>query len=266
MQPLVSVLVLNYQNPQATVRCITALQEQTIAERMEILVIDNHSSDDSIGILRHQLAQFPHVRIIETANNDGFGSGYNRGAYYARGAYIFCNNPDKLPEPSALQTLVEKMQTDESIGIAAPKILHADGTQRLSIRRFPHIRNIVSRRSILGILFPAYLDQYLMKDVDLDASHEVDWVIGGCFMIRADLFRRLSGFDERFFLFFEDTDLCRRCHDAGKKVVYFPEAIVFDKKNRLSGEHFYDLFFKKTGRIHVFSAIKYFWKWKRRTA
>ena len=259
-------MVLNYRNPRATVRCVAALQEQTIADTMEILVIDNHSSDDSIGILRNRLAQFSNVRIIETSHNDGFGSGYNRGAHYARGEYLFCNNPDKLPEPSALQTLVEHLQADPSIGITAPKILHEDGTQRLSIRRFPHIRDIVSRRSIVGTFFPLYLERYLMKDADPDVAQEVDWVIGGCFAIRTDFFRRLQGFDERFFLFFEDTDLCRRCHDAGKKVVYLPEARVFDKKNRLSGERFYDLFFKKTGRTHVFSAMKYFWKWKGRTA
>jgi len=262
MRPIVSVLILNFRNANATVRCVTALQEQTIADRMEILVIDNHSSNDSIGILRTQLAQFSNVRLIETADNKGFGSGYNTGAHYARGEYLFCNNPDKLPEPSTIQILVERMQEDESIGIGAPKILHSDGTQRLSIRRFPHIRDIISRRSIFGMLFPTSLDHYLMKDVDLNATQEVDWVIGGCVAIRTDLFRTLCGFDEQFFLFFEDTDLCRRCHVLGKKVVYIPKARVFDKKNRLSGEHFYDLFLKKTGRIHVFSAVKYFWKWK----
>ena len=81
-------------------------------------------------------------------------------------------------------------------------------------------------------------------------------------MIKRELFEQLGGFDERFFLFFEDTDLCRRCRNMGKKVVYLPSVTVLDKKNRLSGESFWDLMFKKTGRIHVSSALKYFWKWK----
>ena len=102
-------------------------------------------------------------------------------------------------------------------------------------------------------------------DKDMDKKQEVDWVVGGCFMIRRDVFTQLGGFDERFFLFFEDTDLCRRVGLAGKKVLYDPRIVAGDKKRRLSGQSFLDLFFKKTGRIHISSALKYFWKWRAST-
>lgn len=262
MRPLVSVLILNYRNANATVRCVKALQEQTFFEQMEILVIDNHSDDDSIGILRNQLCDMPRVRFIETPSNDGFGFGYNTGVSYAIGEYILCNNPDKIIERDGIEQMVNRMKGDSDVGIIAPRLIHTDGTQRLSIRRYPRIHDIVSRRSIFGGLFPRFLDGYLMKDADLESEQDVDWVIGGCFMIRKDLFDQLGGFDERFFLFFEDTDLCRRCHKLGKKVIYLPSVRASDKKNRLSGESFWDLLFKKTGRIHVMSAFKYFWKWK----
>ena len=95
MQPLVSVLILNYRNPNAAVACVQKFLEQTIADRIEILVIDNHSDDESVGVLRNRVGDHPQVRIIETPSNDGFGFGYNTGASYATGEYLLINNPDK---------------------------------------------------------------------------------------------------------------------------------------------------------------------------
>lgn len=259
-KPSISVLILNYRNPKATVACVNQFLEE---EGIEIFVIDNHSEDDSIGVIRNHFGSNERVRIIETPSNRGFGAGYNAGVSYASGEYIFVNNPDKLMQSGGLQTLMQQMETDSSIGIIAPKLLHGDGTHRQSIRRFPRIVDILSRRSVLGKLCPKALSQYLMLDADRDSTQDVEWVVGGCFMIRRDLFTELGGFDERFFLFFEDTDLCRRVRSLGKRIVYFPSVTVADKRDRLSGQSFWDLIFKKTGRIHILSAFRYFWKWRR---
>ncbi len=261
-QPLVSVLILNYRNPQAAAACVQKFLEQTIADKIEILVIDNHSDDESVGVLRNRVGDHLQVRIIETPGNLGFGFGYNTGARYASGEYLLINNPDKTMPPDGLEKLVARMQSDEDIGIIAPRLLHSDGSSRLSIRRFPHMIDIISRRSIVGKFCPGCLRRYLMLDTNMNEMQEVDWVVGGCFLTRRDLFDQLGGFDERFFLFFEDTDLCRRVGALGKKVVYDPSVAAGDKKRRLSGQSFWDLFFKKTGRIHVSSAAKYFWKWR----
>ena len=261
MKPTVSVLVLNYRNAKATVALVQNLLQQTMIDAMEILVIDNHSEDDSIGILRNRLGGIAQVRIIEAPQNAGFGSGYNFGAKYANGEYLLINNPDKILPRDGVEKLVQKLMSNADIGILAPKLVHPDGSRRLSMRAFPRVIDILSRRSFLRILCPGCLRRYLMLDSDPNQEVEVDWVVGGCFMISAALFQQIHGFDERFFLFFEDTDLCKRVHRAGKSVVYFPQVQASDKRNRLSGESFFDLLFKKTGRIHVASAIKYFWKW-----
>lgn len=261
-KPLVSVLILNYRNPLATALCAEAFLRQTIAGECEILVIDNHSNDESVGLLRNRLGKYPQVRIIETPGNNGFGYGYNTGAGYASGKYLLINNPDKRMPDEGVEVLLSKLETDDSIGIIAPKLVHSDGTQRTSIRRFPRILDILARRSVLGRLFPGALTRYLMLDVDTNKEQDVDWVVGGCFCISRELFESIGGFDERFFLFFEDTDICRRVKEAGKRIVYTPDIVSSDKKNRLSGQSFFDLIFKKTGRIHVSSAFKYFWKWK----
>jgi hypothetical protein len=261
-KPLVSVLILNYRNPQAAVACVQKFLDQTIADQIEILVIDNHSDDESVGVLRNRVGDHPQVRIIETPDNDGFGYGYNTGARFASGEYLLINNPDKMMPRDGVEKLVARMQADESLGILAPRLVHADGSSRLSIRRFPHLIDVISRRSFMGKLCPGCLKRYLMLDKSMDEVQEVDWVVGGCLMITREIFNQLHGFDERFFLFFEDTDLCRRVGQLGKKIMYNPSVEVVDKRNRLSGERFSDLIFKKTGRIHVSSAFKYFWKWR----
>ena len=258
--PLVSAVVLNYRSGKSAVECVRALAKQTFADQMEIIVIDNHSKDDSIGILRNSLSRMPTVRIIETAQNGGFGFGYNHGITYARGTYLLINNPDKRPETEAVAMMVAAMEADPSIGILGPKMMHPDGSRRLSMRSDPGPMKVMARRSVLGKIFPGIIKKYLLLDADPEKRREVDWVVGGCFMIRRDFFLALGGFDERFFLFFEDSDLCRKARVAGKKVVYFPDVTVMDRPRRLSGESFWDLF-SKIGRAHMVSAVKYFWKW-----
>lgn len=101
-----------------------------------------------------------------------------------------------------------------------------------------------------------------MKQLGHDPQ-EVDWIVGACFLIREDFFQQLGGFDPRFFLFFEENaDLCRRCWQHGKKVLYVPSIRVADKQERLSEGGMLSLLTKRTARIHVASAVKYFLKWK----
>ena len=135
--PLVSAVILNFRAGLKTVECVQALRRQTIISNMEILIIDNHSDDDSIGILRSHLKGIEGIRVLETANNLGFGRGYDAGIRQARGKYILMNNPDKKLQPEAVAMMVEKMESDAAIGILAPKLMHEDTSVRLSARAFP---------------------------------------------------------------------------------------------------------------------------------
>lgn len=260
-EPIVSILILNYRNARQAVLCVRSLLKQSIAKDMEILVIDNDSDDDSRGILRASLPADPRVRMIESAENKGFGAGYNLGARHARGTYLLFNNPDKIPEPAAVERMVRAMQAEPAIGILAPKLLHHDGTRRYSVRRFPHPIDCVAKRSFLRRWFEKRIESYLQLDMDPDAERDTDWVIGGCFMIERVFFERLKGFDETYFLFFEDIDICRRCALAGKKVRYFPSAVALDKKRRLSEGGALSMITSGVGRAHIVSAFRYFRRW-----
>jgi GT2 family glycosyltransferase len=259
--PLVSAIVLNYRSPQPTVECVLGLLEQSIAENMEVIVVDNHSTDDSIGVLRNRLGSFDRVRIVEASRNRGFGSGYNLGVHYARGRFILINNPDKNLQHDGIEKLTEKMKADPGIGIIAPKLLHHDGTCRHSARAFPRPLDVVVKRTFLQHLFPKRLIRYLQLHENPDLERDVDWVVGGNLMMRRELFHQLHGFDEGFFLFFEDIDLCRRCQVQGKRVVYYPKVHSFDRKKRLSEGGIWTLLSTPVGRAHIASGIRYFLKW-----
>lgn len=262
MQPLISALVLNYRSPLATVRCVQGLLKQTIADRMEIFVIDNHSDDDSIGILRNRLKNFPQVHIVETPKNLGFGAGYGIALHHAQGKFLLLNNPDKILEEAGAGKLAQTLEKDPSIGIIAPKLVHEDGSVRLSARAFPRPLDVLAKRTFLANVVPHRVRRYLQLDVSADDRREVDWVAGGCLMIRSDLAREIDGFDPRFFLFFEDIDLCRRVWIEGKKVVYEPAVTALDRKRRLSEMSAFRMPFSKLGRAHLASALRYFWKWR----
>ncbi len=244
-------------------KCAEALLKQTMADKMEILIVDNHSDDDSIGFIRNKIHRDPRIRVLETRKNAGFGAGYNLGFRHARGKYLLLNNPAKLLKSDAVQKMVDAMEKDPSIGILGPKLTHPDGSIRDSYRSFPGISDVLIKRSPLFHLFKGRMRRYLQWDRDPDMTGETDWVVGGCLMMPRDLCLNIGGFDERFFLFFEDTDLCRRIWQAGKRVMYFPEATGTDRKSRLSEGGLLALFTKKTARIHVWSGFKYFWKWHR---
>ena len=235
-------------------------------DQMEITVIDNYSRDDSAGILRNRLTSFSNVRIIEVRKNLGFGKANNYGERYARGEYILILNPDTEPEPRAVEKLIEVLKNDDSIGIVAPKLVFPDGTVRDSYRTFPTIPDLIIKRTFLKHVFPGRLRRYLQHERNPLYVRDTDWVVGACLFMRRSLFEELGGFDPRFFLFFEDTDLCRRCWESGKRVLFYPEVEARDRKHRLSGEGVLPFITTRAGRGHVVSALKYFTKWRHKSS
>lgn len=260
--PLVSAIVLNTREAKRTVRCVTALLEQTIGNELEIIVVDNHSEDDSIGILRNRFGKHPNIRIVENERNRGFGQGNEAGIRHATGTYLLIINPDVTLPRNGLKRMKEVMENDPSIGMLGPQLCFPDGTIRRSFRPFPRLSDVFIKRTVLRFFFRKRLAHYLGTHINPANVQDVDWLAGGCILMRRQLYDDLGGFDRRFFLFFEDTDLCRRIRNAGKRVIYYPPVRAEDGKQRLSEGGFFSIFTKKTVRIHLMSAIRYFWKWR----
>lgn len=262
MSITISALILNTHAGKATVECAQDLSRQLQGIDHEIFVIENHSEDDSIGIIRNRLQKYADVHILETPQNLGFGKGYDAGIKRAQGKYILLNNPVKRLQPGSLSMMIEKMEQEPTIGILAPKLMHGDGTVRYSPRSFPRLFDVIIKRTFLSRIFKKQMKRYLQLSESLDTERDTDWVGGGCILVRREMIEKIGSFDPRFFLFFEDIDLCRRTWQAGFRVVYFPQAIATDRKKRFSEMPAVKMPFHKVGRAHIASALKYFWKWR----
>ncbi len=272
----VSAIVLNTWEARRTVRCVRALQQQSMVRQacpeqgrrthpdtfLEIIIVDNHSQDDSIGLLRNTFGKEPGIRIVETRKNLGYGQGNAAGIRHATGTYLLIINPDVTLPPDGLERMVQTMEADDSIGILGPQLRYPDGTIRPSGRPFPRPADILIKRTPLRFLFRARLARALGEDGDPGRTRDVDWLAGGCILLKRSCYEQWGGFDPRFFLFFEDTDLCRRVWQAGKRVVYDPQVCALDGHQRLSEGGFLSIFTKRTVRIHLASAMRYFWKWR----
>lgn len=224
--PDVSVIVVNWNTRDDLRQCLRSLSpDLQPGVELEIIVVDNASWDDSVAMVKRE---FPQVKLIENRFNEGFGKAHNRAAQLAGGRYLMLLNPDAQAHPGALRALVAYADAHPDIGILAPKVLNPDGSLQYSCRRFPVYEAGLFRNTLLGKLFPQnrFVRDYLMTDFDHEHTIEVDWVSGCAMLIRREVWQQLGGFDEQFFMYCEDVDLCWRAHEAGWKVVYYPEAMV----------------------------------------
>ncbi len=257
--PLVSAIVLNYRSPRDAIRCIEALKSQTIADRLEVLVVDNHSEDESVGWLRARYTSDPMVRLIEERKNVGYGRGNNTALAFAKGEYVLIINPDNTLPRNGLERMLESLQNHTDAAIVGPALLYQDGGIRPSARQFPSIIDLFRKRFFPQTWQKNY-EQWLETVKDKNEV-EVDWLVGACLLMRTELLKSLGGFDPRYFLFFEDIDLCRRVHLLGKKVLYLPSIHVLDRRDRLSGSTVFSLLGRKMTWVHLVSAVRYFRKW-----
>lgn len=221
----VSVLIVNYKAYEELVVCLASLASGSLEDK-EVIVVDHATDPARLDIVR---AAHDDVRFLPTPQNLGFGGGMNAGARDATGAYLLVLNPDATVTPDAVPTLCDYLDSHPHVGIVGARVLDADGTVQRSARRFPTLlTGLFGRTSLMTRLFPdnPMSRRDMPGDRSVSAPLRVDWVAGSCLMIRTSLFRELGGFDEGFFLYWEDADLCRRARDAGWLTAYVPGAQV----------------------------------------
>ncbi|EKD93785.1 MAG: hypothetical protein ACD_28C00061G0001, partial [uncultured bacterium] len=258
-----SIVVVNYNHKYFPRMCVEAIEKSKTTFPYEVIFVDNHSSDESLQYLR-EIHEEGRVRLIESGLNLGYGKGNNLGVRQAKGEYIIISNPDIFVHPDTMQKLVEYMEAHPDVGLAGPRLRYYNGQVQPSCRRHMNFMDLIIKRTFLRQLpyFKKRLKSYLMDDFDHENIQEVDLITGAYFIMRRELYRHIRGFDERYFLFMEDYDLCRTVHQKGYKVIYYPVAEAEHYHKRLSGGNIFWLLTRRVFWIHVSSAFKYFWKWR----
>jgi len=222
---LASVIV-HYKSPERLRECLRALPAAAAGLEHEIWVIDNDSGDERPAFLA---AEFPDVRLIANRDNVGYARAVNQGIAASTAPFVAVMNPDCALAPDALATLVAALRADAGLAIAGPRILNPDGSLEYSARAFPdHLTFLFNRYSLLTRMFPdnPFSRRYLLTDWDHASARDVDWLSGACLVARRAAIAKVGGMDERFFMFNEDVDWCRRMKLAGWRVRYVPEAVA----------------------------------------
>lgn len=222
-----TISIVNWNTQEELRECLAGIFSQDNSISSEVIVVDNGSADGSAEMIRTEFAD--RVVLIANPDNRGFGAAHNEAIKQSAGRYVLLMNPDShVVSQDALKRMVEYMDANEDIGILGPRIVNPDGTLQFSARRFPPMFAGVFRHTILGRLFPKnrFVRGYLMSDESHDRIMDVDWVSGCAMLARKETLDEIGVFDERFFMYCEDVDLCKRAHQSGWRVVYYPEVEV----------------------------------------
>jgi len=218
-QGAVTAVVVDFHSGDDLRACCQSL----LAEQCTVVVVDNGATGTSAAMLG---AVKDLVTLLETGVNLGFGGGVNRGVAVAATPLVLVCNPDLVVHDGAVAAMVAALDAEPDWALVGPKILDSAGETYPSVRRFPSLLDAVGH-ALLAPLWPKnpftarYRSGYAVKP-----KWGVDWISGACFLIRREAFEALGGFDEGFFMFAEDLDLCFRAHQLGFGIGYVDRAVV----------------------------------------
>lgn len=221
--PDISVIIVSWNVRELLANCLRSVLAQT-GLALQVIVVDSASSDGSPELVAEQ---FPQVELVACQENVGFPRGNNLGLERANGRFILLLNPDTIVHGDALARMVSYLQQNPAVGVVGPQLLNDDGSVQSSRRCFPTLWTALFESTWLQPLAPqAVLDHYYARDVGDGATAVVQWVMGACLMTRQEVVAQVGGLDEAYFMYSEELDYCRRIHEAGWQVVYYPEAQV----------------------------------------
>ena len=231
---LLSVILVNYKVPQLTIEAVRSVLAslRRVDGESEIIVLDNASGDDSMGLLRTAFAAEPRVKILESPTNGGFARGNNMAIAEARGDYLLLLNPDTLVGESTLADRLTFLRSHSDAGAVGPRLINQSGAMHPECKRgVPTLWNSFCRFTRLYRLAPhsACFNGYYQGHLSPDAVQQVPVLTGAFLMMRRALYQAVGGLDERYFMYGEDIDLCYTIERAGYHNYYLPTPVLHYK-------------------------------------
>jgi hypothetical protein len=263
-----SIIVNHYQTPEILKICLRSIKDnlKNAGFDWEIIVTDSATIEKTLEMMEEL---FPDIVFIPAERNIGFGKSINVALEKAQGDYLFIVNADiVIDDRGAIEKLLEYIENNNDVGMVGPKLLNVNDTIQQSCFRFYTPLTVICRRTFLGKTFfgKKVLDYFLMRDVfenrNIMEPISVDWLMGSAMMIRKSDLKEVGGFDETFFMYFEDVDWSRRFWENGLRVVYFPRSEMYHYHFQSSKKKsLFESVFSRYARIHIKSALKYFLKY-----
>ncbi|MFW5888500.1 MAG: glycosyltransferase family 2 protein [Patescibacteria group bacterium] len=250
----VSVVIVSWRVRDLLKKNLEALFGLKADVEFEVFVVDNNSGDGTVEMVNKE---FPQVNLIANRDNLGFAKANNLAINQARGRYILLLNPDMQVKENTLVNMVTWMDDNPQAGVAGCKLIDDKGRVVPHVREFPRFGDQMAITLKIPHIFPGVLNNYIIKDFDYSEEREVDSIRGSFFAIRKEVIEEIGGLDERYFIWFEEVDYCRRVKEAGWKVMYTPAATCVD----YVGKSFIQVPKGKTQKYFRDSMLKYFRKW-----
>ena len=231
LDPLVDVsaIIVNWNTKNLLHACLTSLQDDATAVRVETIVVDNGSRDGSAQMVARD---FPGVQLLVNARNMGFAAATNRGMKQARGRYVLLLNSDAVVLPGAIQEMVRYMDAHPHVGAVGPRLRNGDRSPQSSMRDFPHLdRDALAilemeRWPLVGRIIWRYSRHTSLYGSDHSTTRDVDWVVGACLLLRREAIEHVGSLDEGYFFFAEEMDLCWRLRQHGWPIVFLASAEI----------------------------------------
>lgn len=249
-----SIIIVSWQVRDKLKNNLAALFKSVVDFDWEVFVVDNNSQDGTVEMVKED---FSSVKLIVNQENLGFAKANNQALQQATGDFVLLLNPDMKVLPGTLKNLVVWLENNPQAWVAGGKLVDEDNKIITNVRRFPKLQDQMAIALKLPHFLPNILDNYLAKDFDYTKANKVDSVRGSFFAIRRECLERVGLLDERFFVWFEEVDYCRRVYEAGGAVWYTPIAVCLD----YVGQSFKQWSNTRAQAFFRSSQLKYFKKW-----
>ena len=245
-----AAVVVNYESGPLLTSCVRSLLADPSAGEPELVVVDNGSRDGSVAMLTREL---PTVRVLESGTNLGYAGGANRGVAATHAPIVAVLNSDVEVTPGCAAALVARLDSEADLAAVGPVIRNPDGSQYPSARTDPSPLDAVGH-ALLGVTRPSnrFTRRYRQLDVDPALPRDVDWLSGAAVWLRRSALQSVGGWDEHYFMYMEEVDLCRRLRRLGWRVAYEPGGAVMHVQAVSTDRHPYRMIVR-----HHRSAYRY---------
>jgi len=262
----VSIVIVNYNVRDLVLKCLSTIIQFTEGVEYEIIVVDNASDDGSAAAIEHDfVAKYEFVSLIKNDTNLGFSKANNQGLANARGQYVLFMNPDMEFMENSLKLLVDYAEGEERLGALGCQLRYPDNIRQPNVKRFP---TLVSQIFVLlkvhhFLSFIPPVKQYLGKDFDYRAGAEVDQIMGAFVFMSREVMKGIGGWNEDYYLSWEDVELCRTLKEKGWRVLYSPvtEVIHYESKSFETKPSFWKQVRFNRGMLTYFKNHHPRWQW-----
>lgn len=258
-----SIIVTHYKAVDFLCNCLDSIRKTVKDIDHEVFVVDAKSKKKTENLIKKR---FPEVNFMPFKKDVGYSKSVNSGIKKTKGNYVLIVNADIVFLENAVSKMLKFMKKNPDVGLIGPQLINPGNKIQISCFSDPTIKAIIARRTPFGKTKwgKKASEKFTISDWDRKSKREVDWVQGSAMMIQRPALEKIGLLDDRFFMYFEDADWCRRFRNNSYKVIYLSDAKMKHAYHRASKKWgpILDLFLNFYTRIHIISAIKYFWKYR----